>query len=186
MSLEAKATKLYEARFNELEKAQKAIEESVQKKDRRVKVERLVNTCEEQLTAAVSKNDELLHLARKLNESDTVKAELETWLKELTSNNDRFLSMARKYIDYLDEEPAVVETSRNLDSSPQKSKSTTSKVQSSVSKKSSAVASSQSKTFSQRKKELLLAKMRQEEIERKNEAALRLQETKNRLVLLEL
>ena len=53
MSLEAKATKLYEARFKiqvELEKAQKEIEESVQKKDRRVKVERLVNTCEEQLT----------------------------------------------------------------------------------------------------------------------------------------
>ena len=189
MSLEAKATKLFEARFKfqvELEKAQKEIEESVQKKVRRVKVERLVNTCEEQLTAAVSKNDELLHLARKLNESDTVKAELETWLKELTSNNDRFLSMARQYIDSLDEEPAVGETSRNLDSSSQKPKSTTSKAQSSVSKKSSAVASSQSKTSSQRKKELLLAKMRREEIERKNEAALRLQETKNRLVLLEL
>ena len=189
MSLEAKATKLYEARFKfqvELEKAKKEIEESVQKKDRRVKVERLVNTREEQLTAAVSKNDELLHLARKLNESDTVKAELETWLKELTSNNDRFLSMARQYIDSLDEEPAVVETSRNLDSSPQKPKSTTSNAQSSVSKKSSAVASSQSKTSSQRKKELFLAKMRREEIERKNEADLRLQETKNSLVLLEL
>ena len=187
MSLEAKATKLYEARFKfqgELEKVQKEIEESVQKKD--LKVERLVNTCEEQLTAAVSRNDELLHLARNLNESDTVKAELETWLKELTSNNDRFLSMARQYIDSLDEEPAVLETSRNLDSSPQKSKSTTSKAQSSVSKKSSAVVSSQSKTSSKRKKELLLAKMRREEKERKNEAALRLQETKNRLVLLEL
>ena len=189
MSLEAKATKLYEARFKfqvELEKAQKEIEESVKKKDRRVKVKRLVNTCEEQLTAAVSKNNEFLHLARKLNESDTVKAEHETWLEELTSNNDRFLSMARQYIDSLDEEPAVVETSRNLDSSPQKPKSTTSRAQSSVSKKSCAVASSQSKTSSQRKKELLLAKMRREEIERKNEAALRLQETKNRLVLLEL
>ena len=48
------------------------------------------------------------------------------------------------------------------------------------------MASSQSKTSSQRKKVLLLAKMRREETERKNEAALRLQETKNRLVLLEL
>ena len=61
MSLEAKATKFYEARFKfqvELEKAQKVIEESAQKKDRRVKDERLANTYEEQLTAAVSKNDE--------------------------------------------------------------------------------------------------------------------------------
>ena len=94
--------------------------------------------------------------------------------------------MARQYIDTLDEEPAVGETSRNLDSSPRKPESTTSKAQSSVSKKSSAVASSQSKISSQRKKELLLAKMRREEIVRKNEAALSLQETKNRLVLLEL
>ena len=96
------------------------------------------------------------------------------------------MSIARQYIDSLDEEPAVGETSTNLDSSSRKPKSTTSKALSSVSKKSSAVASNQSKTFSQRKKELLLAKMRREEIERKNEAALRLQETKNRLVLLEL
>ena len=42
MSLEAKATKLCQARFKfqvELEKAQKGIEESVQKKCGRVKVE---------------------------------------------------------------------------------------------------------------------------------------------------
>ena len=83
-----------------------------------MKVERHNNTCEEQLTPAVSKNDEFLHLAIKLNESDTVKAELGMWLKELTSNNDRFLSMAQQYIDSLDEEPVVAETSRNLDSSP--------------------------------------------------------------------
>ena len=100
-----------------------------------------------------------------------MKAEIETWLKELTPNNDRFLSMARQYIDSLDEEPAVGETSRNLDSSPQKPKST-SKAQSSVSKKSSAVASSQSKTSSQRKTELLLAKMRRDEIEKKKRSCL--------------
>ena len=189
MSLEANAIKLYEARFKlqvELEKAQKEIEESVQKEDRRGKVERFVSTCEEQLNAAVSKNEELLHLARKLNESDTVKAGLETWLKELTSNNDIFLSIARQYIDSLDKEPAVEETSRNLDSSSQKPKSTTFKAQSSVSKKSSTLATNQSKTSSQRKKELLLTKIRREEIERKSEAALRLQETKSRLVLLEM
>ena len=94
--LEVEATKLYEPRFKfqvELEITQKEIEESVQKKDRRVKVERLVSPCEEQLTAVVSTNEELLNLARKLNESDTVRAELETWLKELTSNNERFLSI---------------------------------------------------------------------------------------------
>ena len=189
MSLEANAIKLYEARFKlqvELEKAQKEIEESVQKEDRRGKVERFVSTCEEQLNAAVSKNEELLDLARKLNESDTVKAGLETWLKELTSNNDIFLSIARQYIDSLDKEPAVEETSRNLDSSSQKPKSTTFKAQSSVSKKSSTLATNQSKTSSQRKKELLLTKIRREEIERKSEAALRLQETKSRLVLLEM
>ena len=140
----------------------------------------------EQLTAADSKNEELLHLARKLNESVTLKAELETWLKELTSNNDGFLSTARQYMDSLDEEPAVEETSGNLDSSSQIPKSTASKAQSSVFKKSSTVATNQSKTSSQRKKELLLAKTRREEIERKDEAALRLQETKDRLVLLEL
>ena len=49
MSFEAKATKLYEARFKfqvELEKTQKEIEESVQKKDRRAKVERALNVAQ--------------------------------------------------------------------------------------------------------------------------------------------
>ena len=115
-----------------------------------------------------------------------MKAALETWLKELTSNIDRFLNITRQYIDSLDEEPSVEETSRNLDSSSQKPKSTTSKAQASISKKSSTVATNQSKTSKQRKKELLLAKMRRDQIERKNEPALQLEETKSRLVLLEL
>ena len=113
-------------------------------------------------------------------------AELETWLKEMSCKIDRFLSIARGYIDSLNEEPALEETSRNLDSSSQKPKSTTSKAQSSVSQISDTVATNQSETSSQRKEELLLAKMRRDMIERKNEATLRLQETKNRLVLLKL
>ena len=55
MSLEAKATKINEARMKfqvELERAQKDVEETVQKKHRRVKVEQFVSTCEKQLTAS--------------------------------------------------------------------------------------------------------------------------------------
>ena len=51
------------------------------------------------------------------------------------------------------------------------------------SKNSSKIASSAPKTSSQREKDLAIAKLRREEVERQSEAALRMQEVKNRLGL---
>ena len=54
MSLEAKATKFYEVRSKlEVQNVQKEVEEPVHKK--RVKVERLVNTCDDWLTSFTSR-----------------------------------------------------------------------------------------------------------------------------------
>ena len=46
-------------------------------KDRRVRVERLVTSCEEAMIKAFAKNEQLLELAKKTNDPATVTADLE-------------------------------------------------------------------------------------------------------------
>ena len=142
--------------------------EAVNNADRRVRVERLVTSCEEAMTKAFAKNEQLLELAKKTNDPATVTADLEKWLKVTSIQNDGILRSAR---DYIDQCP-------NTDNSSQ-----TSVKAATVKTKSSKVSSSKaSKTSSQRQRDLLFAKQKRE-VERQNEAALRLAKQKQELEL---
>ena len=166
-----RVSKLFEARSKlegQLKKAQLDLKAAIEKGDRKVRVENLAKVCNEQLAAAVEKNNELLKLAQKTEEKDKLKKELEDWLDAVTGHNHNFMEDTRRYMDGLDD-LGVVERARDQLST--KSKGT------------SKLNSCASKSSSQRKRELALAKMRREEAERQCEAALRLQQVKNRLAL---
>ena len=137
--------------------------------ERRVRVERLGAYCDEFMTKAFSKNEQLFELTKKTNDPASTSADLEKWLHETTVNNDEILKMAREYID---EQTQSEKLSQN-------SQETTT-----VRTKSSKASSSKlSKTSSQRQRDLIIAQQRQEDIEKQNEASLRLAKQKQELEL---
>ena len=115
------------------------------------------------MTKFFSKHELLFDLASKTEDPSLVKHDLETWLSEVTTQNDTILKKAR---DYIDECPSV-------DGASQLSTTATSNNKQ-PSKTSSAKTSRQSRTSSQRQRDLLIAKQSREEIEEQNEAALRI------------
>ena len=119
--------------------------------ERRVRVERLVTYCDELMSKAFSKNEQLLELAKKTNDPAPTSADLEKWLHETTVNNDEILKRAREYID---EQPQSKKLSQNS------RKTTTVRT-----KCSKASSSKLSKTSSQRQRDLIIAQQRREEIE---------------------
>ena len=166
-----KVQKLFESRAKteaDLNKIQKEVTEAVSNAERRVRIERLVTYCEEAMTKAFSKNEQLLELARKTSDPASVKADLEKWLNDTTVLNDGILKSAREYIYQCP----------NVERLSQSSAKTSKKV-----KSSKASSSKVSKSSSQRQRELLIAQHKREEIERQNEAALRLAKQKQELEL---
>ena len=170
--MQEKVSKLHDSRTKaeaELNKIQQKLIDAIENAERRVRVDRLVTSCEEALTKAFAKNEQLLELANKSTNPESVKADLEKWLNEVAVKNDEILKKAR---DYLDNCPKTDNGSQ------------TSIVPSTQKTKSSKVSSSlRSKTSSQRQKELILAKQKREEIEKQNDAALRLTQQKQELEL---
>ena len=153
----------------DLNRYQKHVTEAVNNADRRVRVERLVISCEEAMTKAFAKNEQLLELAKKTNDPATVTADLEKRLNVTSIQNDETLRSAREYIDQCPK----------TDNSSQ-----TSVKAATVKTKCSKVSSSKaSKTSCQRQRDLLIAKHKREEVERQNEAALRLAKQKQELEL---
>ena len=167
-----KVQKLYDSRAKaeaDLNRYQNDVTEAVNNADRRVRVERLVTSCEEAMTKAFAKNEQLLELAKKTNDPATATADLEKWLNVTSIQNDEILRRAREYIDRCPK----------TDNSSQTSvKAATVKT-----KSSKASSSKVSKTSSQRQRDLLIAKHKREEVERQNEAALRLAKQKQELEL---
>ena len=97
-----KVSKLFEARSKlegQLKKAQLDIEEAIWKRDRKVRVEKAVATCQECFDAAIAKNDELLQLAKKTEEKEKLTNELVDWVDTVTRHNHIYLEDARKYLD---------------------------------------------------------------------------------------
>ena len=167
-----KVQKLYDSRAKaeaDLNRYQKDVTEAVNNADRRVRVERLVTSCEEAMTKAFAKNEQLLELAKKTNNPATVTADLENWLNVTSIQNDEILRSAREYID---------QCPKTDNSSQTSVKAATVKTKSSKNSSSKA-----SKTSSQRQRDLLIAKHKREEVERQNEAALRLAKQKQELEL---
>ena len=147
-----KIQKLFDGRLKaetELKKVQSEILDALNNSERRVRVERLVTYCDEIMSKAYSKNEQLLELAKKTKDPASTSADLEKWLHETTVYNDEILK-----------------------------KTTT------VGTKSNKASSSKSsKTSSQRQRDLIIAQQRREEIEKQNEASLRLAKQKQELEL---
>ena len=168
--IHGKVQKLYDSRAKaeaDLNIYQKDVTEAVNNADRRVRVERLVTSCEEAMTKIFAKNEQLLELAKKTNDPATVTADLEKWLNVTSIQNDEILR--REYID---------QCPRADNSSQTSVKAATVKT-----KSSKGTSSKISKTSSQRQRDLLIAKYKREEIERQNEAASRLAKQKQELEL---
>ena len=170
--LNEKVQKLYDSRAKaeaDLNRYQNDVTDAVNNAERRVRVEWLATSCEEALTKAFAKNEQLLELAKKTNDPATVTADLEKWLNDTTVQNDAVLRNAREYIDQC----------------PKTDNSSQISVEVSTNRTKSSKASSckVSKTSSQRQRDLLIAKHKREEIERQNEAALRLAKQKQELEL---
>ena len=101
-SMQEKVRKLFESRSkaeDELRRIQQKIDDAVENKDRRVRVERLLSSCDEAMTKLFSKHELLFDLATKTEDPSLVKHDLETWLSEVTTQNDMILKKAREYID---------------------------------------------------------------------------------------
>ena len=99
-----KLQKLYDSRAKaeaDLNRYQKDVTEAVNNADRRVRVERLVISCEEAMTKALAKNEQPLELAKKTNDPATVIADSEKWLNVTSIQNDGVLRSAREYIDQM-------------------------------------------------------------------------------------
>ena len=97
-----KIQKLFDGRLKaetELKKVQNEIIDAVNNSERRVRVERLVTYCDELMTKAFSKNEQLLELTKKTNDPASTSADLEKWLHETTVKNDETLKRARENID---------------------------------------------------------------------------------------
>ena len=92
--MQEKVRKLFESRSKaetELRRAQQKVQDAVEDGERRVRVERLVSSCEEAMTTLLSKHDLLLNLATKTEDPSLVKHDLESWLSEVTTQNDTIL-----------------------------------------------------------------------------------------------
>ena len=77
--IQEKVEKLFDSRAKaeaDLIKFQRDVTEAVSNADRRVRVERLVTCCEEAMTKAFTKNEQLLELAQKTIDPDSVTADL--------------------------------------------------------------------------------------------------------------
>ena len=87
-----KVQKMYDSRAKaeaDLKRYQNDVTEAVNNADRRVRVERLVTFCEEAMTKAFAKNEQLLELAKKTNDPATVTTDFEKWMVERNEHTKR-------------------------------------------------------------------------------------------------
>ena len=149
--MQKKVSKQHDSRAKaeaELNKIQQKLNDTIGIAERRVRVDRLVTSSEEAMTKAFAKNEQLLDLANKSSNPESVKPDLEKWLNDVTVENDEILKKAHEYLDKCQQTDNASQTSIV----PSTNKTKSSKVLSSLG----------SKTSSQWQKELLLAKRRRE------------------------
>ena len=161
-----KLKKLFNARSNlesDLCNIHKDITDAIDRQSRRVKVERLVSKLKDVFSKLVQKNEELFDLASKAENPDSIYPVLEQWLDDVTKNNDKFLLAARSYIDSVADRDTVCEGVNPQEQSKRSSRRTTSSIS------------------SQRKHEFLMAKLKREEAEKQEQAAMRLAKQKHEI-----
>ena len=160
--------KLFDARPNlesELRNIHKDITDAIDRQDRRVKVERLVSMLNDVFSKLVQKNEELFDLASKAENPDSIYPVLGHWLDDVTKNNDKFLLAAKSYFDSVAHRDIVCD-GVNLHG------------QSKIS--SRRTASSMSR---QRKHNFLMAKLKREEAEKQEQAAMRLAKHRHKIAM---
>ena len=150
---------------NELSVVHSRITESLEGPIRKTKINALIESCKSILEKALAKNDELVILANKTDNHSKLLTELAAWWDRIVKVNDEVTGKARAHMESNQaSEVCVSETIR-------------SKVSSKSAKSGSSKQSSmKSLTPSERRKELLLAKMKREELEKQHEATLRLKQ----------
>ena len=154
---------------NELSVVHSRITESLEGSIRKTKINALIESCKSILEKALAKNDEFVILANKIDKPSKLLTELAAWWDRIVKVNDEVTGKARAHMESNQaSEVCVSETSR-------------SKVSSKSAKSGSSKQSSmKSLTPSERRKELLLAKMKREELEKQHEATLRLKQLNHR------
>ena len=170
-SLDRKVKKLYAARSKreaELHAINENILHSINSQSRRVKVERLVTKCNEAFMTVVDKNEDLIAFAGKTEDPSALVPSLESYLEAMTTKNDNILTSARNYINSADDKVSEFQEPR-----------------ASIRSRLPSIMTS-SKTSSQRKHDYVIAKMKHEEIEKQNEAAIRLAKQKKQMEIDEL
>ena len=171
--MEEKLQKLYASRTKlqkELKICHELIDEAIDRIDRRVKVEKLVNDSKPTFHAAFEKNEDLLKLAAKTENPTDLTRILEEWSEGLIALTDEYLSKARAYINWIGE---------TEEGGPRHSDSQGTAKQSSKHSKSKATSKSQvSVSFSQRRLQQKIARLKREEVERQNAAELRFAQEK--------
>ena len=170
-SLDKTINKLYADRSKreaELHAIQEDILHCINSQSRRVKIERLVTKCNEAFMTVVDQNQELIAFAEKTEDPSALAPSLESYLEEMTTKNNKILTSAQNNINSADEKVSGFQEPKA----------------SSRSRFPSLMASS--KTSSQRKHDYVIAKMKREENEKQNEAAVRIAKQKKQLELDEL
>ena len=170
-SLDQKVKKLYAARSKreaELHAIHEDILHCINSQNRRVKVERLVTKCNEAFMTVVDKNEDLIAFAGKTEDPSALVPSLESYLEAMTTKNDKILTSARNYINTADDKVSEFQEPR-----------------ASIRSRLPSIMTS-SKTSSQRKHDYVIAKMKREEIEKQNEAAIRLAKQKKQMEIDEL
>ena len=170
-SLDQKVKKLYAARSKreaDLHAIHEDILHCINIQSRRVKVERLVTKCNDAFMTVVDKNEDLIAFAGKTEDPSALVPSLESYLEAMTTKNDKILTSARNYINSADDKVSEFQEPR-----------------ASIHSRLPSIMTS-SKTSSQRKHDYVIAKMKREEIEKQNEAAIRLAKQKKQMELDEL
>ena len=170
---------------NELSKCHELLLECIESQSRCSKIDTYIEKCDNYLELAVEVSDELIYLTANSANADELIPVQDIWLHKMTQSNNKILQQA---ITYKTSFEAVTEP-ENMDSSsktlilPKKSQShktdTRSKMshrssrhQQSGSQKSSRYTAAPSKTPSEKKRNLMLLKKQQEELERQAKVSL--------------
>ena len=82
----------------ELRRYQQQLMEAVDNAERKVRVERLVKSCEEAMNKTMGKHEQLYSFADKTTDPDALKFDLKEWLRDVIVENEESLKKARLYV----------------------------------------------------------------------------------------
>ena len=140
----------------------KRIDEAINSRTRKTKVETLVTKEKELLSTAIDNNDQQVQLASRHPNIIKLTEDLELWLKEAINTHGNYVANAREYIELSDETIGESTFCRKTSSRGSKTVSISS---------------------SQRRREQEIARLQREEIERETENITKLAQQKHQLEL---